>query len=64
MDVLLSMYLYPAAIIAAKSVLITTLLITIAFLLLADRKDMGGSADETVQMLLVHSVFCNLLRTY
>ena len=33
------MYLYPAAIIAAKSVfLITTLLITIAFLLLADRK--------------------------
>ena len=39
MDNILSMYLYPAAIIAAKSVfLITTLLITIAFLLLADRK--------------------------
>ena len=39
MDNLLSTYFYPAAIIAAKSVfLITSLLITIAFLLLADRK--------------------------
>ena len=39
MDNIFSMYLYPATIIAAKSVfLITALLITIAFLLLADRK--------------------------
>ena len=39
MDNLFSIYLYPAAIIAAKSVFfISLLLITIAFLLLADRK--------------------------
>ncbi|RZO33504.1 MAG: NADH-quinone oxidoreductase subunit H, partial [Hyphomicrobiales bacterium] len=39
MDNLFSIYLYPAAIIAVKSVFfISLLLITIAFLLLADRK--------------------------
>ena len=64
MDNILSMYLYPAAIIAAKSVfLITTLLITIAFLLLADRKIWAAvQMRHEVQMLLVHSVFCNLLQ--